>query len=109
MRVGDTAPAYHVSTYQGLEMVIKRMLGLCENIDQRILPSKTQAYSALSFAHIDRTVLIISSVPSSSLTRSPRCLGAVTAPGLSLLTTHLFEKFVHTRFQSSVLNVTCSL
>lgn len=23
MRVGDTAPAYRVSTYQGLEMVIK--------------------------------------------------------------------------------------
>ena len=32
----------------------KRMLDLCENIDQRILPSMTQANSALSFAHIDR-------------------------------------------------------
>ena len=32
----------------------KRLLDLCENINQRILPSKTQANSALSFAHIGR-------------------------------------------------------
>ena len=88
----------------------KRMLDLCENKDQRILPSKTQAVFSFVFCTHWQTVLITSLIHVIKPTRRPplpRCCDS--ARGLSLLTPHLFEKFVHTRFQSSVLNVTCSL
>lgn len=56
MRVGLTAPAYCVTTYQGLEMVIKkRECWTFVKIKTReyYLP-RLKRCSALSFAHIDR-------------------------------------------------------
>lgn len=55
----------------------KGILDLCENKDQRILPSKTQAAFSLSFAHW-QAVLIASLVPVIEPGEVPHCLAAAS-------------------------------